>query len=84
MSHNGRSKDERDKDQSRSLGHSDRPRGPCDPFAGSVKNPDMMQQIIKESLDSFVGQNPQPPGQPPEELAEAFLHHIDERRKATP
>jgi hypothetical protein len=60
------------------------PGGPCDPFAGSVKNPDMLLQIIKETLDSFVDQNPQPSGQSPDELAEAFLQHMAERRKATP
>jgi hypothetical protein len=42
----------------------------------------MLLQIIKESLDIFVGQNPQPSGQSPEELADAFLHHMAERKKA--
>jgi len=59
------------------------PGGPCDPFAESVKKPDMMLQFIKESLDTFVAQNPQPSGQSPEELADAFLHHMAERKKAT-
>jgi hypothetical protein len=52
------------------------PGGPCDPFAEKAKNPDMMLQIIKEALDNFVGQNPQPSGRSPEELADAFLHHM--------
>jgi hypothetical protein len=58
------------------------PGGPCDPFAGSVKDPDMMLQIIKETFDIFVGQNPQSSGQTPEELVDAFLHHLDERKRA--
>jgi hypothetical protein len=52
------------------------PGGPCD-----VKNPDLMAGIIKESLDIFVSQNPQPSDQSPDELAEAFLHHMEERSK---
>jgi hypothetical protein len=52
------------------------PGGPCD-----VKNPDLMAGIIKESLDIFVSQNPQPSDQSPDELAEAFLHHMEERNK---
>jgi hypothetical protein len=48
-----------------------------------VKNPDMLLQIIKETLDSFVDQNPQPSGQSPDELAEVFLQHIAKRKKAT-
>jgi hypothetical protein len=58
------------------------PGGPCDPFARGVKEPEMMVQIIRESLDHFCGQNPQPSGQSPEELVDAFLHHLDERKKA--
>jgi hypothetical protein len=59
------------------------PGGPCDPFAESVKRPDVVLQIIKETFDTFVSQNPQPSGQSPEELVDAFLHHIAERKKAT-
>jgi hypothetical protein len=58
------------------------PGGPCDPYAPSVKLPDMVLQIVKETLDDFVGKNPQPSGQSPEELADAFLHHLAERKKA--
>jgi hypothetical protein len=60
------------------------PGGPCDPFDASVKNPDMLAQMIKEFLDIFVSQNPQPSGRSPEELADAFLHHMAERKWATP
>jgi hypothetical protein len=60
------------------------PGGPCDPFAGSANDPDLLVQIIKESLDVFVSQNPQPSGRSPEELADAFLLHMAERRNATP
>ena len=60
------------------------PGRPCDPFAGSANDPDLLVQIIKESLDVFVSQNPQPSGRSPEELADAFLLHMAERRKATP
>jgi hypothetical protein len=59
------------------------PGAPCDPFAEGVENSDMVLQIIRESLDAFVSQNPQPSGQSPEELADAFLHHMTERKKAT-
>ena len=55
-----------------------------DPFAEGVKNPDLWLQIVKESLDIFVSQNPQPSGRSPEELADAFLHHMAERKWATP
>jgi hypothetical protein len=53
------------------------PGGPCDPFAEDVKDPDLMLQIIKESLDVFVDQNPGHQHNP-EKLAEAFLLHMDE------
>jgi hypothetical protein len=56
------------------------PGGPCDPFSGSV-NPDLVAQIIKQSLDIFVSQNPQPSGQSADELADAFLHHMAELKK---
>lgn len=56
--------------------------GQCDPYAPSVKDPEMMLQIIKESLDAFVAQNPQPQGQSAEELADAFLHHMATLKKA--
>jgi hypothetical protein len=57
------------------------PGGPCDPFSGSVKNPDMMARIIEQSLDIFVSQNPQLSGQSADELADAFLHFMEERQK---
>jgi hypothetical protein len=60
------------------------PGGPCDIFAENVKMPDMLLQIIKETLDDFVSQNPQPPGTLPEDLADAFLRHVAERKKASP
>jgi hypothetical protein len=52
-----------------------------DPFAEGVKNPDLWLQIVKQALDIFVAQNTQPAGQSPEELAEAFLRHMDEFRR---
>jgi len=52
------------------------PGGPCDPFFESVKDSDMMADMIKQSLDIFVSKNPQPSGQSPDELADAFLHHM--------
>jgi hypothetical protein len=52
-----------------------------DPFAEGVENPDWWLQIVKESLDIFVAQNTQPARQSPEELAEAFLHHMDEFKR---
>lgn len=52
-----------------------------DPFAEGVKNPDLWLQIVKQALDIFVAQNTQPAGQSPEELAEAFLRHMDEFKR---
>ena len=52
-----------------------------DPFAEGVKNPDLWRQIVKQALDIFVAQNTQPAGQSPEELAEAFLRHMDEFKR---
>jgi hypothetical protein len=56
------------------------PGGPCDPFVENVKDPDMMLEIIRESLEFFVRQNPSH-GHGPEQLAEAFLHHVDELKR---
>ena len=58
------------------------PDGPCDPFAEGVKDPDLFRQIVKESMDNFVRQNPLPSTQSPEQLAEAFMDHMAQRKKA--
>jgi hypothetical protein len=55
------------------------PDAPCDPFAEGVKQPELVLQIVKESLDGFVRENPQPPGQSPDDLADVFLRHMTER-----
>jgi len=78
------SKRERDKIKAEALEILTAPGGPCDPFAGSATNPDMLVQIIKESLDIFVSQNPQPSGRSPEELADAFLHQMAGQKRRQP
>jgi hypothetical protein len=59
------------------------PGGRFDPIAEGTKDPDLLRQIIKQSLDIFVSQNTQPTAQSPEELVAAFLQHIREYKKAT-
>jgi hypothetical protein len=41
----------------------------------------MLLQIIKQGIDIFVGQNPHLSARSPKELAEAFLHHMAERKR---
>jgi queuine/archaeosine tRNA-ribosyltransferase len=57
------------------------PGGPCDIYVEGVKDPEMLLQIIKQGIDIFVGQNPHLSARSPEELAEAFLHHMAERKR---
>jgi hypothetical protein len=59
------------------------PGGRFDSIAEGTKNPDVLRQIIQESLDIFVSQDPQPTAQSPEELVEAFLQHTRQYKKTT-
>jgi hypothetical protein len=52
--------------------------------AEGVKKPEMMLQIMRENINFFVRQNPQPPAQSPEELAEAFVQYMAHWEKANP
>src|SRR5258708_1693366 len=57
------------------------PDGRCVPLAEGVKHPDMFGQIVKESMDNFVRQNPRPSPQPREQRPEAFMDHLAQQKR---